>query len=542
MQKGLLISSSVLLAGSLFLGACSKSNTASETPKTKKKEQILNIAETADISTLDTGRANDTTSFNAITNVMEGLYRMDKENNTIPAVAKSVDVSEDKKTYTFHLRDAKWSNGDSVTASDFVYAWKRVVDPEFGASYAFIMYDIKNAKKINSKELAVDQLGVTAKDDKTLIVELENPVPYFLELTSFATYFPLNQKFVEEKGKDYALKTENMLYNGPFTIAEWKVEQGYTLKKNPNYWDKQHVKLNQINVNIVKDSSTAVNLYEAGQLDRVLLTAELVDKYKDSKEFKTEADNRLNFIRFNQKDKVMANEKVRKAIDMAYNKEGITNTILNNGSVPAYFVVPKKFVKGPDGKDFREANGDFDKYNPKKASQLWEEAKKELGMKEVTIEFLNYDDDASKKISELIKGELEKNLSGITVEIKQIPNKQKLELEDKLQYQFSLGGWGPDYPDPMTFIDIFATGNDFIQMDYNNPEYKEIVQKGKDGSFGVKERWKALQKAEKLLMEDRVISPVYQKGRAYVQKTYVKNVHKLTFGADYDYKEAYIEK
>ncbi|PGA05831.1 peptide ABC transporter substrate-binding protein [Bacillus toyonensis] len=542
----LALSTSVLVAG------CGNGEKASTTKKESSKgmadKQVLNLLETAEIPSMDTSKSTDSVSFRVFVNAMEGLYRLDKDNKPTPGMAKDVKISEDKKTYTFELRDAKWSNGDPVRAQDFVYAWQRTLDKAIAAEYAFILFDVKNAQKVNKGEVPSDQLGVKAKDDKTLVVELEQPAPYFLELTSFPTFFPLNEKYVKEQGDKYGLEADKLLYNGPFTMSEWKHEQSYQLKKNPNYWDKDAVKLQEINVGIVKETSTGVNLYDSDQADRVILSSEFVDKYKKNKpdEFKTKLDPRMYFLRFNQKNATFKNQKVREAIDLAYDKKGIADVILNDGSLPAYFLVPEKFTKGPDGKDFRTVNKNFrdSKDNAAKAKKLWEEAKKELGQDTITVELLNDDNGSRKKVGDFIKEELEKNLPGIKVNLKQQPYKQKLDLEKKFQYEFSLSAWSPDYPDPMTYIDMFVTGSSFNEMDYSNPKYDDLVAKSKGELLkDDAARWKALAEAEKILIgQDVAISPTYQQSTAYLEKTYVNGIANHTFGGDFSYKWAYITK
>lgn len=548
MKKKVSVITALALSTSVLMAGCGNDEKTATKEKGEKAadKQVLNLLETAEIPSMDTSKSTDTVSFRVFVNAMEGLYRLDKDNKPTPGMAKDVKISDDKKTYTFHLRDAKWSNGEPVTAHDFVYAWQRAVDPNTAAEYAFILFDVKNAQKVNKGELPLDQLGVKAEDEKTLVVELEQPAPYFLELTSFPTFYPLNEKFVKEQGENYALEAKNLLYNGPFTMSEWKHEESYQLKRNPDYWDKDAVKLEEINVSVVKETSTGVNLYESNEVDRVILSSEFVDKYSKSEEFKSEIDPRMYFMRFNQKNPVFVNEKVRKAIDLAYDKKGIANTILNDGSLPAYYLVPKDFAKGPDGKDFRDGNKKFrdGKDNVEQAKKLWEEAKKELGQEEITVEMLNYDKDNLKKVGEYIKSELEKNLPGLKVNIKQQPFKQKLELEKTLQYEFSLSAWSPDYPDPMTYIDMFITDSAFNEMQYSNPKYDELVAKSKGELLSdEKARWEALLEAERILIEeDAAISPVYQQSIAFLEKPYVKDVVKHTFGGDFSYKWAYIEK
>ncbi|SFC89112.1 oligopeptide transport system substrate-binding protein [Bacillus sp. 491mf] len=548
-----------VLAMSVALTACSGAGDkkASTELKTGEKQpggklaakQVLNLVEANEIPSMDVSKSTDTVSSVMLGNTMEGLYRLDKDNKPIPGIAESYKKSDDGKKYTFKLRkDAKWSNGDSVTAKDFVFAWQRLLDPKTAAEYAFIMYDMKNAKAINEGKSPVDSLGVKAVDDYTLEVELDNPVPYFLGLTAFTSFLPLNEKVVKENGDKYGLEADKMVYNGPFKMTEWKHEQGWKVVKNDQYWDKANVKLDEINWSVVKEQSTRVNLYESGQLDRVGLTAEYVDKYKANKdEFGTLLEPSTYFLRLNQKrngqDTVLKNKKVRQAIAMAFDKKALANVILNDGSKPVDALIPEKFTAGPDGKDYHETYKSTGiKTDLKKAKQVWEDAKKELGKEEVTIEFLNYDTDSAKKIGEYLKEQLEKNLPGLKINIKLQPFKQKLKLETGQDYDMSYAGWTPDYADPMTFLDMFQTGNPQNEMSYSNANYDEIIKKSQGELLtDPKKRWGEMAKAEKILLEDEVaLVPMYQPGRAFLQRPTVHNIYKHNVGCQYSYKWAYI--
>lgn len=293
---------SVLGASILLTGCGSYKDNEGEAKANGKTtdKQVLNLASPTEIRTMDTARATDTDSGQVMRNVFEGLYNLGEGNKPVPGVAKSHDVSSDKMKYTFHLRDSKWSNGTPVTAKDFVFAWQRAVEPATASEYAFLFFDIKNAKKINSKELPADQLGVKAIDDHTFEVELERPVPYFISLTAFPTFLPINEEYFKSQGDKYALEDNTLLYNGAFTLNDWKHEQSFQFKKNPNYWDKDNVKLKKINFNVVKEKSTEVNLYESKQLDRVVLTSDLFDKYRKDGNFKERPDVGVQFLRMNQ--------------------------------------------------------------------------------------------------------------------------------------------------------------------------------------------------------------------------------------------------
>ncbi|ATI53806.1 peptide ABC transporter substrate-binding protein [Bacillus tropicus] len=550
-----------VLAMSMALTACSgsggekKSTTTSSGGGEEKKseikyaaKQVLNRTENQEIPTMDVSKSTDTLGSQILGNTMEGLYRLDKDNKPIPAAAESSTKSEDGKKYTFKLRkDAKWSNGDPVTAKDFVYAWQRLLDKNTAAEYAFIAYYIKNAEAINKGEKPLTDLGAKAVDDYTLEVELEKPVPYFLNLMAFPSYYPLNEKFVKEKGDKFGLEADTTLYNGPFVMASWKHEQGWQLKKNDKYWDNKTVKLEEINYSVVKEVATKVNLYDTGSIDFTLLSGEFVDKYKSNKEEYGEySEASTFFLRLNQKrngqDTPLKSKKLREAIALSIDKKGLANVILNNGSKATDQLVPKGLATGPDGKDYQDTFKNGLKYDPKKGAAAWEAAKKELGKDQVTIELLSYDDGTAKKIADYFKDQIEKNLKGVTVNTKIQPFKQKLKLESAQDYEISFAGWSPDYSDPMTFIDMFESKSPYNQMSYSNPKYDEMVKKaGNELMSDAKKRWETLGKAEKLLLEeDAGMVPLYQTGRAYVMKPNIKGIVKHNISPEYSFKWAYV--
>ncbi|WP_052356849.1 ABC transporter substrate-binding protein [[Clostridium] dakarense] len=263
-----------------------------------KPEKVLNIDITSDIPTMDPSKATDVSSFTVMNNTMEGLTRIDKDGKVEPGVAESWEVSEDGLTWTFKLRkDSKWSNGEPVTAKDFEYSWKRTLNPETASEYGYIMNDIAGAPEATDK--GSEGVGVKAVDDHTLEVKLNRKVSYFPELVSFQVFYPQNQKFVEAQGEKYGTTAETQLYNGPFTLTSWKVEDQYTMTKNPGYWNKNIIKLDTINTKVVKETSASVNLYEDGQIDRCLLDSDYVDKYKDSKEIHNYGQASTFFLQVN---------------------------------------------------------------------------------------------------------------------------------------------------------------------------------------------------------------------------------------------------
>ncbi|MDD1367453.1 peptide ABC transporter substrate-binding protein [Bacillus sp. MHSD17] len=522
-----------------YKNEASGANAKDEAPS----KQVLNLSSPTEIRTMDTARATDTDSGQVMRNVFEGLYNLGEGNNPVPGVAKSHEVSGDKTKYTFHLRDSKWSNGTPVTAKDFVFAWQRAVDPATASEYAFLFFDIKNATKINNKELPADQLGVKAIDDHTFEVELERPVPYFISLTAFPTFLPINEEFFKAQGDKYALEDNTILYNGAFTLSDWKHEQSFKFKKNPTYWDKDTVKLEEINFNIVKEKSTEVNLFESKQLDRIKLTSDFVDKYKKDANFKERPNVGVQFLRMNQQNKILQNVSARQAIDQTIDRKSFVNTLLNDGSAPTSSLVPKNFAKGPDGTDFRAANGDLTKVDTKSAQELWKKAKQELGSEKITLELLTSDGDLEKKTGEFLKGQLEKNLDGLTVKIKPQPRKQQVSLLLKGDYEIGIDGWSPDFADPITFLELFTTNNPYNLDHYSNKEFDETIAKVKTTLAGdEKARWEALLASEKILFKDSVIAPLYQKGESYLERSYVKGIVQVDFAGQLNFKWAKIEK
>ncbi|AAS40878.1 MULTISPECIES: peptide ABC transporter substrate-binding protein [Bacillus] len=527
------------LVTSLLLTACN--NKANKSDREAKK-QVLNVTVSEEIPSLDTAKTMDGTSAHVMQNIFEGLYVLDDQDQPIPAVAKSFKRSEDGKKYTFDLRkDAKWSNGDSVTANDFLFAWKRAINPETASQYAYMLFYVKNAKEINKGTVPLAELGVKVINDYKLEVELEQPIPYFLQLLALPIYLPQHESFLKEQGKNYALEPSNLIYNGPFVLEKWKHEQEFQLKKNATYWDEKKVKLDEINFQIVKDTMTAVNLYEAGNLDRVPINSQFVDKYKGHKELHMSSEPAIAMLRFNEKNSALANKKVRQAISFALNKEDFVAHFINNGAKPATGLVPVGHINEETGKDFREENGNLSLYDVQSAKKIWEEAKKELGVEQVNLEFLTFEQDNAKRMAEYIKGDLEKNLQGLTIQIKQQPFKQKLQLEQTGDYDITMANWGPDYKDPISYLELFTTGNQNNKMNYSNRHYDELIKKAKsDLVLDQKKRWEALQEAERILLGDAAVAPLYQMGSAYVQNDYVKGIEKHQFGGIYTYKNAYI--
>lgn len=510
------------------------------------KGQVFRKVLSQDITSLDSALATDTVSFDMYNQIYEGLYTLDKDDKAQPGVAKAMPKeSNGGKTLTIELRkDAKWSNGDPVTAHDFEFAWKRVVNPETASEYAYIMYDLKNAEDINMGKKDVDELGVKAVDDHTLKVELNKPIPYINEMFAFGTFMPQNEKVVKKHGQQYGTTADKTVFNGPFKIEQWRVEDKIQLVKNEDYWDKEAVHLDRVNYKVLKDQQAGASLYDTGSVDDTVITADQVDKYEDNAGLKKRLLASTFYIKLNQKTvPAFKNKDMRLAISQAINKEGYVNAVKNDGSEATDGFTSKLTAETPDGKDFAETIDSPLSYNPEAAKEHYEKAKKDLGIKDLTFT-MNTEDTPSSKISaEYIKAQVEKTLPGVTMKIKQLPFKQRLNQESSETHEASLSGWVPDYPDPLTFLSIMTTGAAQNNTGWGSKEYDQLIEDA-NGKLLKKpeERNAAMKKAEEMMLEDAPVAPIYQKGEAHLTNPQVKGLIYHQIGGDTSLKNVRIDK
>jgi oligopeptide transport system substrate-binding protein len=486
------------------------------------------------IRDLDSVTTTDEVSTDVLLNVMSGLYRLDADTRPVPDMAESVDISSDQLSYTFKIRDGvKWSNGDPVTAHDFEYAWKRVLNPDTGAQYAYIISTfVKGADAYNTGKGSADEVAVKATDDKTLEVELVAPSPFWLGLTSFFTYLPQNQKFVEEQGEDYALSTDALIFNGPYILTSFKPTQGVTIVKNEDYWNEANVPIEKVEAKIVKELDTAVNLYESGQLDEQTIDGEYVDEYKDSPEFHTITFFANYYMVGNEKYKIFQNLNVRKAIQIGWDRDALVNQILKDGSAAATGYVPYG-IAGPGKETFREFVGPTQpEFDPEKARSLFQKGIEELG-ENPEIELLAYDDSSARDQATFLQSQLQDNL-GAKINIKVQPFDRKLELESQGNFQLSWQGWIADYNDPMTFLDLFESTSAFNTSQYSNARYDELIRGARE-ELDQNKRMDMLKEAEQILItEDAGTAPMFFDGSARLQKPYITRYVEQPYGGGKD--------
>ena len=509
----------------------------------KTDTDTFRFASELDIQGMDSTVVDDGMSFNAIHAITDGLTAVNEKGKTAPAIAKSWDVSDDGKTYTFHLRDAKWSNGDKVTANDFVYSWRKIIKD--AGNYAYMLGNggasVKNADALmelgaNATDEQMATLGVTAKDDKTLVVELENKVPYFTDLMAFPCYFPQNEKFVEKCGKNYGTKPEYTLSNGAYKMTKWIKGNKATFTKNDKYYDAKAVKTKNLEMFLVQDPKTAAQNFDNGKVDYATINSTLVDKYKGKDTFTTFNEGFLFYLNLNFQVKTLADKNVREALSYAINRKDLCENVLKDGSKAATGMVPSQLSKSPAGKDFRDDAGVLVGYDVKKAQEYLDAAKKELGTDTITVDLLyGTDESPMDTFAEYLQGSFTK-LKGLKVNMVATVKKDRIyNREASGNFQIACTRWAPDYADPTTFLNVLASSNSNNYGKWENAQYNSLLKQAQNET-DVNKRWNELLEAEKVMMDDMPNIPVVQTGTAALQAKNVKGLVHNTVSTPYVFK------
>ncbi|WP_288626536.1 peptide ABC transporter substrate-binding protein [uncultured Lactobacillus sp.] len=525
----------VLIAGSTLAACGSNSNSSSSSAK-----KTINWMDSAEIPTMDISKATDVTSFNQLGNVEEGLYRLGKNSKVENALATDTKVSKDGKTWTFTLRDSKWSNGDKLTAKDFVYSWRRTVNPKTASQYAYLFEGIHNATQISAGKAPVNSLGVKAEGDNKLVVTLDKRIPYFKLLMGFPLFFPQNQKVVEANGSKYGTSSKTTAFNGPFVQKGWTGSNlSWKLVKNKNYWDKKNVKLDAINYSVQKTPSTAYNLYQSNKLDATILDSQQTKNLKHQKGYTLRDTAATFYLQFNQKKKIFQNADLRRAISMSINRKAL-GSALGGANTPATSLTSKGVVNH-DGKDWSEVVGDKKNaaYNPTEAKKLYKKALKELGVKNVSFTILSDDTDSGQKTTETLQSQLEENLKGMKVSVANVPFKTRLNRSTNGNFDVVVSGWSADFADPISFVDLFTSKNAQNNGKWSNSQYDKLIADSKTTADTTK-RWDDLEKAEKILLSDEGIAPLYYKTEAWLVRPDIKGIVYNGAGLNYNFKNAYV--
>lgn len=535
------------LSATVLLTACASSGTSSSS--SRNIQYSLN----SDVLTLDSSLAADVNSIDTLLNVQAGLVRFDKNAQVVNDLAKSIDISKDGLTYTVQLRDGlKWSNGDSLTAKDFVYGWQRTVDPKTGSQYASFLAPVKNATEIIAGKKPLSDLGIKAVNAHKLVITLAAPTPYFEKLMTVQAYYPLNQKFVEKYGKAYGTNSDKTLYNGAFIFA--KGSKGWTgsnktfsLVKNPNFYDAKNVKAKGITYQVITENNTAAQLYKQGKLDMAILdTPQLVSTYKSTKGYKILPAPRVDVLEYNQSGKVPAlnNLKIRQALNLATNRKGLLETAAPYFTV-ANTVTPSGLDKAPNGEDFAKYAAQPYAFDAKKAAELFKEGLKEIGKTSLTLTLEGDSDDTYHKTAvNYLTASLSKNLPGLTVKENLVPKAQRLKDAQNNNFEIILSSWGADYNEPSDFLMNFITGSPLNNGRISNAAYDKAYQAATTmpDIMNDDKRYADYKEAESQLYQAANLNPLDTQAKPVLLNPELKGVSEYNSAMLYDLRYAQFVK
>ncbi|MBS5936791.1 peptide ABC transporter substrate-binding protein [Clostridium sp.] len=528
----------------------------------KDSEQILNTIY-FNVATLDANDTTDNQSSTILNAVQEGLVRIENNGETeeiVAAGAESWETSEDGLTWTFKLRKMDWSDGEPVVAQHYVDSFHRILNPDNGFAYSFLAYDIVGAEEYNTGKGELDAVGIKAVDDYTLEFKLKHPLPYFVSKVSYTVFHPIRLDVIEKLGDKYASEITDTVYNGPFKIESWDNGNSMVLVKNDTYWDAENVYLEKINMTNIKEFATQAQLFESQELDISGAQTDYIEKWSEraeAGEFQklTGEDPGSFYLYFNQTSKsadgILKNAKIRKAIGLSIERDVYTKDLVGRYE-SAYGLIPTAIYSG-DEKYRDQVEGplaaDAKTYvnNKEKLQELFKEGLKELGLQtddlsKYELTYLNQgESELQKQRAEWMAQQISGNL-GIKINVEtQGDWGVYLSIMDKLEYDFTLSGWGADYNDPMSFLDIWVSNGGNNHTGYADAKYDELlasVYKEKDQDK-ITEIYKELE--TKLVNEDAVISPVYYTDKYSFYQNYVKNIQFTSFGSVYEFKHAYIQ-
>ncbi|CAD2072360.1 peptide ABC transporter substrate-binding protein [Phocicoccus pinnipedialis] len=522
----------LLLVSGIVLAACNFGG-GGDADKSEDGEAMkeLNVSITSDPPAFHPALATDTTSGAILASAFEGLTRLDAKGEPTEGMAEKVEVSEDGKTYTYTLRDAKWSNGDSVIAEDFVYAWKWALDPENAADYAYQLYYIVGAEEYNNGEGSADDVGVKALDEKTLEVTLVNPTPFFDELTAFYTYFPVNSKLAEENPDWYKDPSgDDFVGNGPFNLDEFASADHITLSKNDNYWDKDNVALDKVNISMIESEATALKEYQAGNLDYLgapfnTIDLNALDGFKEDGTLNVSDQAGTYMIVFNTKDDILGNKNIREALTTAIDRDGLIENVTKGEQKPGSGLVPLTMTGFEEPADYFKSN-DIDA-----AKAALDKGLEELGLdkpSDLKIKLSYNTSEAHAAIMQFIQQGWAKNL-GIDVSLDNSEWQVYLEQLDAGEYQAGRYGWVGDFNDPINFLEIFKRDGGNNQTGWTNKEYTDLLNQAATETDEAA-RTQNLKDAEEIFMKDFPIAPIYFYTNLSVKQDGVKNMESDPMG------------
>ncbi|MBV1880938.1 MAG: peptide ABC transporter substrate-binding protein [Pseudomonadales bacterium] len=504
--------------------------------------QSISIAIGAEPPDLNSMTSTDQSSIFILDHVMQGLLRFGKDGQLLGGVAERWTLNNEEAVFWLR-KDALWSDGRAVTAHDFVYAWRTVVDPKTASQYAFILYPIKNAEAINQRGMLAEELGIVADSDFVLRVKLERPCAYFLSLMAFVTYYPMREDFHQTHSNQYAADAGKLLFNGPFILDKWVHGAELALVKNQFYWDREHVRLNRIEVPfITTDTSTTFNLFKDNKIAMAGLDVATISNALEHRlPIKKFNDGAVFYLEFNHRaNRLTRNKNLRKAIQSVFNANELVNKVIGvPGNKPGESLFPQ-WLQGKSHSFRQEYPAQKVHFNIAKGKEYLALAKKELQLKKFpSLTLLSGDSPGASVQAEYFQQVLSRYL-GLELKLDKQIFKQRLAKMTSGDFDLVAAGWGPDYNDPMTFADLFASWNENNRGRYSSEEYDQWV-KVAQGSSDVDVRMSAFGKLQHILIENAVLIPQYERGYVYVQNAHLTGVVRRIFGGDPSYYYAYVE-
>lgn len=487
----------------------------------KGDDKVLYINNGDEPTSLNPPAGFDAVSWNALNNLLEGLTRLNADHVPEAAIAEEWDLSDDEMTYTFHIRDhANWSNGDPVTADDFVYAWLQLLNPDAASPAAFLGYVIEGAEAYHTGGGSEEDVAIKAVDEKTLEVKLNAPTGYFLHLITNPGFFPVNKKVAEED-PDWHTEAETYVSNGPFILESWSHNEEMVMVKNDEYWDKDTVKLTEVHWAMVEDANTSYQMFESDELDMAGIPSELSDQLIDGDDVVIADQAGLDFYRFNVTMEPFQNKKIRQAFALAVNQEDIVEYVTRGKEEPAKGFVSYGF-EDKDGNDFRDVNGELVVFNPEEAKRLLEEGMKEEGYDELPEVVISFNtSEAHKAKAEALQDMFSENL-GVDVTLENTEWQVFLEDQNNLNLQLSRSSFLFDYGDPINFLESFITGSSMNRTGFSNEEYDKLIADAKVAPED--ERWELMYEAEKLLADEMIIFPMHFYNHVHIYKEGITDV------------------
>ena len=482
----------------------------------------------------DPGTTSETFAAPIIGNTFEGLVRFDETGAVVPALAESWEISEDGLTYTFHLRDANWSDGKPVTAGDFEYAWKRVLNPATGAKNSAMLFLIVGAEEAFNAPAEVAGIAISATDDKTLTFTLKQRVPYMMQLLPYTTFFPVRQDIVEADPEGWTRNPATFIGTGPFRVTQFNTGESVVFEKNPEYYDADAVSLDKLTFRLIPDPATALAAMEAGDVDGIesVPAPEIPRLSVESDAFMVVPALGTTYAFFNPAQAPLDNLKVREALSMAIDREEIVEFVLQSADIPALGLVPPGMtIAGEEFTEGRDTFGLAPTAEVEAAQALLAEAGYPDGEGFPDTLFVTYSSPPIEKLLEAIQQMWKQNLN-IDVQIQATEWQVFYPEVQKVEYQIAQMGWGADYPHPMTFLDNFVTGSPNNLAGWSNADYDAAIAASKatgDEAVSLAE----MRKAEAILMNDHVILPQYHRNNYMMMSPKVTGFWRSTLNVPY---------